>query len=181
MMLFEYLEQRNGRAVGVAGAKHSMTREEANIIGIPFQKKGWLSTNIEIPDNKMAKVLRAVRKNDKISDVIKNRLRSLVLKKDSRDTQLVYVFRNEAGLYKIGISQHPVKRARDLSNASGMLVTVIACWSVFEASQAEAGIHKLYKKERTLGEWFKFIQCPVANIDEHLTKHYSGTAVEILI
>jgi len=71
------------------------------------------------------------------------------------DTQQVYLMHCAAtGLYKIGISQHPTKRKRQVELNSGHLVTIIQTWLAEDARAIEAALHKNFAEKRQEGEWF---------------------------
>ena len=73
------------------------------------------------------------------------------------DSQNVYVMKNSIGLYKIGISNNPERRLREIENSSGLDVDIVRLFSVRKkARSVEAFLHKKLKDYRKNGEWFSF-------------------------
>lgn len=79
--------------------------------------------------------------------------------------QKIYLMKNDLGLYKIGISKHPSKRANDLSNQSGVRVTLLRQWDSYNAYNTEQILHVRYSKQRKCGEWFKFTNKHIKELD----------------
>lgn len=67
---------------------------------------------------------------------------------------VVYVMKTDLGLVKVGISKDAKKRARGLSNASGLAVSVERTFDTKSASAVERVAHKLLAEHRRKGEWF---------------------------
>lgn len=73
------------------------------------------------------------------------------------DSQNVYVMKNSIGLYKIGISNNPERRLREIERSSGLDVDIVRLFSVrTNARSVEAFLHKKLKDYRKNGEWFSF-------------------------
>lgn len=70
--------------------------------------------------------------------------------------QKIYLMKNDFGLYKVGISKNPKKRASDISNNSGVPTEVVCSWDAYQAYRTEQYIHKHFSGKRTKGEWFRF-------------------------
>ncbi|USD58807.1 GIY-YIG nuclease family protein [Vibrio sp. SCSIO 43140] len=66
--------------------------------------------------------------------------------------EVVYLMANEFGMVKIGVSVHPEKRVRQLTNASGKVFRFPHVGST--ARQVEQDMHYLLGGMRTCGEWF---------------------------
>lgn len=71
-------------------------------------------------------------------------------------SQQVYLMKNSLGLFKVGISNNPGKRCRDISNSSGFPVEVVKVWSALNARRTERQLHNHYADLRKNGEWFDF-------------------------
>lgn len=71
------------------------------------------------------------------------------------DRQYVYLMHcHQTGLYKIGISDDPERRRRQIQNMSGLPVRVIQFWMVWDARGTEAVLHRHLDAYRLEGEWF---------------------------
>ena len=69
--------------------------------------------------------------------------------------QKLYLMKNGLGLYKIGISKNPSKRAKDIANNSGVPVELVSEWKTKRvAKYVERNIHIQMKRHRKIGEWF---------------------------
>lgn len=108
---------------------------------------------------------------------MKARLLDFSIKTTNKSEKKLYLFKNELGLHKIGISANPAKRARTLLNASGYKVFVVGVWEVFDALSQEKHLHSVFKKSMVEGEWFK-IELTVDDIEAHITCDFER--VEIL-
>lgn len=74
-----------------------------------------------------------------------------------RGEQRLYLMVSDDGLYKVGISDNPERRRRQIQNTSGRRVTIQKCWStgVVHARKVEQAIHAQYARRRRQGEWFR--------------------------
>lgn len=82
-------------------------------------------------------------------------------------SSLLYLMRNDAGYYKIGISKNVKNRRRQIENASGLGVSIIAVWQPKDgAVQSEKMLHRNFEAIRKYGEWFQFDQVPTNEISE---------------
>ena len=73
------------------------------------------------------------------------------------ESQNVYIMKNSVGLYKIGISNNPERRLRQIENSSGLDVSIVRLFSVkTKARSVEAFLHEKLKDYRKNGEWFSF-------------------------
>jgi hypothetical protein len=71
------------------------------------------------------------------------------------DRQYVYLmYCPMTTLFKIGISSNPERRLRQIENASGLPVQLMAVWTVYDASTTEKVLHKYFTDRRHEGEWF---------------------------
>lgn len=68
----------------------------------------------------------------------------------------VYVMQNDIGLVKIGVSNNPMVRARQITNSSGIKTNVLNIYDTMgiDAFIIEKELHKLFKCDRRHGEWF---------------------------
>jgi hypothetical protein len=74
--------------------------------------------------------------------------------------QYIYVMQSNS-LYKIGISENPSKRLKQLQTGNPNIKLIWSSDGVFNASEIESKIHNHYKKFNFVGEWFE-----VENIEE---------------
>jgi len=70
--------------------------------------------------------------------------------------QLLYVMKNEFGLFKIGISNNPNRRVKELSNTSGVPCEIVKVFDTYNtpAFTVEQSLHKHFTDTRKAGEWF---------------------------
>ena len=59
------------------------------------------------------------------------------------------------GLYKIGISNDPERRRRELQNQSGRATTIVCTWWAERPEDVEAALHRHFGAKRQYGEWFR--------------------------
>ena len=79
----------------------------------------------------------------------------------------VYLFKNELGRYKIGMSADPASRVKTLMFSGGVRVSVIKTWDCRDyASTFEEFLHALYNKFHEFGEWFSIPYNPETEIDK---------------
>lgn len=151
MKLSEYLEMYG---------KRSMSKLEAKVFKIPDMRHGWKVryADCEITEGMLAEfssysgcsTKQKMRVRRKLTDKA-----NAAEKWENVGTQLLYLMRNPNGLLKIGISKEPAKRAKALSNASGVLVYLVAVWAVDRnVRQIENKLHKSAQPHRLEGEWF---------------------------
>lgn len=71
----------------------------------------------------------------------------------------LYLFENSNNLNKIGISNNPTRRKRQIELASGTKVSIIKCWETLDANalEVEQYLHRLFSRRRFEGEWFNNI------------------------
>ena len=79
--------------------------------------------------------------------------------------QVLYLMENSNNLNKIGISNNPTRRKRQIELASGTRVRIIKCWHTLDAKafEVEQYLHRLFSRRRLQGEWFSKIK--VADIE----------------
>ena len=68
--------------------------------------------------------------------------------------QSIYLLSSN-GLYKIGISNKPEKRLKQLKTGNPNIQLVCYSQKVFFAQWLEKHLHKLFSKDKVNGEWFK--------------------------
>ena len=95
----------------------------------------------------------------------------------------VYIFNKDNGkLLKIGISNNPKRRKRELENSNGQLLRPVkVCWfsSREIALTVESNAHKRFRRYRTYGEWFSGIdENHVVNYLDDQSKKY-GSMVDL--
>jgi len=79
---------------------------------------------------------------------------------------VIYVMESEVGV-KIGISKNPNERLRQVTNASGMQVSLRHTREHESAYAVEQNAHKLLADKRRTGEWFNVtVDEAIAAIDE---------------
>lgn len=72
-----------------------------------------------------------------------------------RKDQRLYLMVSDDGLYKVGISDNPERRRRQIQNASGRRISIQKCWiTEGPALRVEQAVHALYSRRRRFGEWF---------------------------
>lgn len=69
---------------------------------------------------------------------------------------------NASGLIKVGISNNPLRRRRQIELASGSSVSIIKCWQTLDAPafEVEQFLHRQFARKRKQGEWFENISVP---------------------
>lgn len=74
------------------------------------------------------------------------------------ESKKIYLMRNSAGQFKIGISNNPTLRKRTLELASGLSIEIVAIYAPIHkrAQTCEMHLHKIFAKYRGIGEWFDF-------------------------
>lgn len=142
--------------------KHpSLSAAEAREFGITDFTRGWPKRYAD--NTAQDGVLYRLMDTDSVNQTTKKRIKAFLkstTKQPSRKISLngkfVYLLKNELGRYKIGISEDPIYRAMTLSHASGYYCDCICYWGLNgeSAFKVEAYLHKLFKRNRMLGEWF---------------------------
>lgn len=149
MKLHEYMEQY-GRAV--------LNYSEKRIFGVPDLKKGWKQRygELEIPDAVVPSLVATISPKQTKKQQRKTRKKlDFAVAYEKTNDQMLYLMENTNGLLKIGISVDPVKRARNLTTASGITVHLVAVWKLDKnARKVEGQLHKSFSKYRLEGEWF---------------------------
>lgn len=154
MKLVEYLEIRNGKD-REGKVKKILSGVEGSIFKVDVKKSGWADQEVEISTEQVSRAISCVQKLPNIKPTFKQRLLSYSVQTSDESEKKLYLFKNEVGLCKIGISINPAKRARSLMNSSGYKIAVLGVWELFDAYQYEQLLHKVFKKSRVEGEWFK--------------------------
>lgn len=153
MMLYEYLEKRNGLDHKGKIPK-VLSKQEGRIFKLDITKAGWANVDIELTTDQIASAIRYVHKAEHLKPKIKSRINALSVSNEDIGSKKLYLMQNSQGLFKIGISVDPAKRARTLTNSSGYGVAVVAAWLIIDAMKEEKSLHKIFKKYRKYGEWF---------------------------
>lgn len=154
MKLLEYLEIRNGKD-REGRIKKILSRAEGNIFKIDVRVSGWADQETEISVEQVSRAIARVQKLTNIKPAFKQRLLSYSVQTNELSEKKLYLFKNEMGLCKIGISINPAKRARSLMNLSGYKISILGVWELFDAYKYEQLLHKVFKKSRVQGEWFQ--------------------------
>lgn len=115
-------------------------------------------------------------KAENIKSRIKTQLASILKSTNILSDQKLYLLQNSNGLFKIGISIDPYKRARTLANASGYQIDVIAMWEMLDSYNQEQSLHKIFKKFRKAGEWFDKFDLTPEEIEDNLTCEFKRFA-----
>lgn len=72
-----------------------------------------------------------------------------------KNDQRLYLMKSDDGLFKVGISDNPERRRRQIQNASGRRVKILECWATeVPARTVEKAVHRMYSRRRKQGEWF---------------------------
>lgn len=81
----------------------------------------------------------------------------------------IYLIKDNAtGFYKIGFSQDPLKRLKNLCRQPTLLPTpndfvLVEAW--LDDTSCEAKLHEMFKEQRVRGEWFNLSETEVAQIE----------------
>ena len=122
----------------------NLTSEQALLFRIDKASKGWKKRN----------------RNKEVSEAVWNLLLETCHAKKKEGTvsenQKLYLLKNQIGMFKVGVSCDPFRRANDLANASGIDIDVLAVWDTGETSAraVETDLHRRFKPLRMRGEWF---------------------------
>lgn len=133
-----------------------ITRKELGVLGIDY-RKGWMKrhADMELDGSTLYRLISIAVSHRKVSSAVKSKLLEIQRNYTVTDEQMVYLMRNEIGNLKIGISKVPISRARDITNASGLVVECIAYWQVDSVARGvESSLHKVFRDHRIQGEWF---------------------------
>lgn len=133
-----------------------ISMKEVKLLGID-KKKGWMKRykDLEIDGVMLQRLTNAVVSNRYAPKATKAKLMEVQKHYVVDDIQMLYLMRSEVGNLKIGISKDPISRARDITNASGLVVECIAYWKLDNVARSiEAQLHRTFKKHRIQGEWF---------------------------
>lgn len=78
---------------------------------------------------------------------------------------MVYVMQCvHTDVYKIGISQRPDLRLRQLESTENVELRLVLSFPMFLAGSAEFLLHKHFRQKRLMGEWFQLTQEDVEGI-----------------
>lgn len=172
MKLIEYLELRNGKDRH-GGVIKAMTKGEGRILGVEMNKRGWAKSPQEYSEEQIKSCMLYVLKCDWVKLKIKNRVADLFKNTQfSIDDQKLYLLRNSQGMFKIGISKNPFKRASTLSNSSGYKIEVQGVWEMVSARKQEQELHKIFDKHRQVGEWFS-CDFTIDSLESHMSQDFN--------
>lgn len=165
----DYLIQRCIKRYGVLRFYPTLTPKEQEIFGVNVKQKGWTKKDIQLTDE-MRKKLLSVRICNKKRDNRPVEYRRVEHNSDvyEYDEKALYVFKNEVGYYKIGISKHPYKRANTLSNQAGLEIEVVGIWKVENSFACERHLHNIFREYRRIGEWFVFDNFEVQRVERNI-------------
>lgn len=80
----------------------------------------------------------------------------------------VYLLKNDAGQYKIGVSRNARNRARQLSGSGPLAIEIVAVGESDHAWEKEAELHLRFAYKRIRGEWFSLNDDDVAAVVSEL-------------
>lgn len=169
MTLHEYLEKRNGLDRNQRVPK-VISRQEGRIFGLDITKSGWADHDFLLTVDQITSAIRYVQKAEHLKPKVKSRINALTVDNQEFGSRKLYLMQNSQGMFKIGISVDPAKRARTLTNSSGYSISVVAAWLIFDAIKEESSLHKIFKKYRKHGEWFDKPDLSAFEIEIHLTQ-----------
>lgn len=152
LKLSEYIKIKKYASLGVA---------ESREFGIRDFTRGWPKryANNTATDG----VLERLLNSDDVSQMTKNKIKAYlkgkgekIVRKINVNNKFLYLIKNELGRYKIGVSEDPVERAKRLSLSSGYYCDCLYYWDLGDdpAFAIESNLHKLFRRNRVLGEWF---------------------------
>lgn len=130
--------------------------KEVRLLGID-KNKGWMQRykDLEIDPHMLNRLTNIVVSNRTAPIKAKAKLMEIQKNYVADDVQMLYLMRSEVGNLKIGMSVDPISRARDITNASGLVVECVAYWKLNKIARSiEAQLHRHFKKHRIQGEWF---------------------------
>ena len=68
---------------------------------------------------------------------------------------VIYILKNDFGLYKIGLTRDDVEvRTANIESSSGVPTKVLDCFTTKDLEKVENVLHSHHSKYRTVGEWF---------------------------
>jgi len=148
MKFKEYMENRGNNGISIF---------ECKVFGIE-KSKGWKEryADLEITQSQINKIVTFMDKKITASPKVKGNIRSLQKREYVEwEGKYLYLMKNEIGRLKIGISEDPIKRSRDITNAGGILTQCIAYWKVSKLTKdVESFLLKKWYEHKTYGEWF---------------------------
>lgn len=137
--------------------KTQINAREARVLGIVDRSSGWLkryADNIvtqEMIDklgSRKKRGMKAIRESVNVD--------YKVSKIDNVDGKHLYLMQNPIGMLKVGVSQDPVKRAKQITGACGMLMKILGVWSFDKRSTiVESMVMESLSEHRLHGEWFR--------------------------
>lgn len=136
--------------------KTQINSQEAAVFGVRDRSKGWRQryASVVITQAMIDKLgLRRGRGMKATRLAINNEIK--IEKLNKGDDKYLYLMRNPIGMLKVGVSQDPKKRARQITGACGMLIEILAVWEFSEtATVVESMVMESLSKHRLHGEWF---------------------------
>lgn len=160
--LLDYMKMKYGnRNVKVLG------NTESKILNIELTR-GWFKRNKDriLTQEEVNKLYEYTSRSASIPDKRKERFRALIKEYSDWTGQFVYLMRNEIGRTKIGISEDPIRRCKNITTASGLFTELLAYWSVDKiATEVEKLLLEHYSEFKTYGEWFNTDQISVKSVE----------------
>lgn len=95
--------------------------------------------NFDCDESSLKSMMKALR--------VKNKL--------DKKTSVYFIGNLEAGFVKIGYSDNPSKRLKQLRTGCPFPIDIIHCVETDEPRTLEKKIHSIFKSSRCQGEWFK--------------------------
>lgn len=171
MTLQDYMKMKYGnRNIKV------LSDTETKILNIELTK-GWFKRNKDrvLTQDEVNKLYEYTSRCSHIPAKRKERFRSLIKEYSDWSGKLVYLMSNEIGRTKIGVSDDPVKRAKNITTSSGLYTKLLACWNVDKIStEVEKFLLEHYSEFKTYGEWFNTDQITIESVEkvmENFTKY----------
>lgn len=93
-----------------------------------------------------------------------------------RCEQKLYIMKNNFDLYKIGISDDPSRRVKEITNTSGVYTEIIEVYEVKDgkAKDVEHYLHSLFNSARQEGERFSEVDLYAIPIIVNTFNHFSN-------
>jgi len=83
----------------------------------------------------------------------------------------IYLFKTDNNMYKIGVADSPKKRLKGVQTGCPTKVEIVFIKQTYKALKVEALLHKMFDKNRVMGEWFKFTDDEVEDVILEIRKN----------
>jgi Meiotically up-regulated gene 113 len=83
---------------------------------------------------------------------------------------LLYIIKNSESYYKIGYSNDPSSRLKQLSTGSSLSLSIYKTYITENDSLLEAYLHSYFKYQNIQGEWFDLSDNDLMKVDELVDK-----------